>query len=146
MDQLPSNPQDSAEELFRRGYLTQSELDRVIARISKGGIRSRFQPPEREEVLNYFKWQGVKDHEASAMTDDFYDFYSSKGWLVGNQSMKDWKASARRWFRGNNGKGTQGSSHNSAHGGASKGTPRGIPSGAGAGGHNLGELFRRGSR
>jgi hypothetical protein len=25
------------------------------------------------------------------------DFYASKGWKVGNQPMKDWKAAVRTW-------------------------------------------------
>ena len=29
----------------------------------------------------------------------FVDFYQSKGWKVGNNSMKDWKASVRTWER-----------------------------------------------
>ena len=27
----------------------------------------------------------------------FYDFYESKGWKIGSQSMHDWKASVRSW-------------------------------------------------
>jgi hypothetical protein len=27
----------------------------------------------------------------------FVDFYASKGWRVGNQQMKDWKAAVRTW-------------------------------------------------
>ena len=27
----------------------------------------------------------------------FIDFYASKGWKVGNQPMKDWKACVRTW-------------------------------------------------
>jgi hypothetical protein len=27
----------------------------------------------------------------------FVDFYASKGWKVGNQPMKDWKAAVRTW-------------------------------------------------
>jgi hypothetical protein len=27
----------------------------------------------------------------------FVDFYSSKGWKVGNNPMKDWKAAVRTW-------------------------------------------------
>ena len=30
---------------------------------------------------------------------DFFDFYSSKGWVVGKSPMKDWQAAARRWAR-----------------------------------------------
>jgi hypothetical protein len=28
----------------------------------------------------------------------FFDFYQSKGWVVGKAPMKDWKAAARRWM------------------------------------------------
>lgn len=31
--------------------------------------------------------------------DQFYDFYQSKGWLVGKNKMKDWKAAIRNWER-----------------------------------------------
>ena len=27
----------------------------------------------------------------------FYDFYESKGWRVGKEPMKDWKACVRTW-------------------------------------------------
>jgi hypothetical protein len=28
----------------------------------------------------------------------FHDFYSSKGWMIGKNKMKDWKAAARNWL------------------------------------------------
>ena len=31
----------------------------------------------------------------------FHDFYSSKGWMVGKNKMKDWKAAARNWLSRN---------------------------------------------
>ena len=31
--------------------------------------------------------------------ENFIDFYDSKGWLVGKNKMKDWKAAIRTWFR-----------------------------------------------
>lgn len=30
----------------------------------------------------------------------FYDFYESKGWKVGKNPMKDWRAAVRNWARG----------------------------------------------
>ena len=27
----------------------------------------------------------------------FYDYYASKGWMIGNQRMKDWRAAVRTW-------------------------------------------------
>lgn len=62
------------------------------------GGGQRFAPPTVEEVRAYCaeRRNGV-DPEA------FVDFYASKGWRVGNQPMKDWKASVRMWERRNGG-------------------------------------------
>lgn len=53
----------------------------------------RFTPPTAEEVREYC-------HEKSLTNVDpqqFVDFYASKGWKVGNQPMKDWRAATRNW-------------------------------------------------
>ena len=31
----------------------------------------------------------------------FYDYYASKGWMVGNSPMTDWQATARKWIKDN---------------------------------------------
>jgi hypothetical protein len=54
--------------------------------------RGRFSPPSVEEVDAYCKERGNK---INAQT--FVDFYASKGWRVGNNQMKDWKACVRTW-------------------------------------------------
>ena len=55
----------------------------------------RFAPPTQNEVLNYMLEKGNSGKEAGR----FIDFYESKGWLVGKNKMKDWKASVRNWIR-----------------------------------------------
>ena len=55
---------------------------------------ARFVPPSKEEVFDY-----CMDENLGIDVDRFYDYYSSKGWKVGNVSMKDWKAAARNWAR-----------------------------------------------
>lgn len=52
----------------------------------------RFVPPSLEEVTAYCRERGNKVNPQT-----FIDFYSSKGWKVGNQPMKDWKACVRTW-------------------------------------------------
>lgn len=52
----------------------------------------KFAPPTVEDVRAYCKERGNK---VDGQT--FVDFYSSKGWKVGNQPMKDWKAAVRTW-------------------------------------------------
>lgn len=34
--------------------------------------------------------------------ESFHDFYTSKGWKIGKDAMKDWRAAARNWERRNN--------------------------------------------
>ena len=33
----------------------------------------------------------------------FVDFYTAKGWMVGKNKMKDWKAAVRTWERNHTG-------------------------------------------
>lgn len=53
---------------------------------------SRFKPPSIDDVQAYCK---ARNNKVDA--SQFVDFYSSKGWKVGSQSMKDWKACVRTW-------------------------------------------------
>lgn len=63
---------------------------------------SRFSPPSPDEVAQYCRERGCK-----VDPDAFMDFYTSKGWKVGNQPMKDWKAAVRTWEKRDNRSGTQ---------------------------------------
>lgn len=40
-----------------------------------------------------YAWE--KGYEIDA--NRFVDFYESKGWMVGQSKMKDWKAAVRNW-------------------------------------------------
>lgn len=53
-----------------------------------------FKPPTVEEVREYCRERGN-----SVDSQRFVDFYSSKGWYVGKNKMKDWKAAIRTWER-----------------------------------------------
>lgn len=53
-----------------------------------------FQRPTLEEVANYCEERGNLVNPQS-----WIDFYTSNGWKVGKNPMKDWKASVRTWER-----------------------------------------------
>lgn len=53
-----------------------------------------FQKPTIDEVKSY-----CKERNNSVVAEKFFDFYESKGWKVGNQPMKDWRAAVRTWER-----------------------------------------------
>lgn len=61
----------------------------------ESGAETRFTPPTAEEVKAY-----CLDKNYSIDADRFVDFYSSKGWMIGKNKMKDWKAAVRNWSRG----------------------------------------------
>ena len=79
---------------------TQVRLGQVS--IVKDSIESkktakRFTPPTREEIADY-----CRERNNGINPDTFYDFYQSKGWMVGKNPMKDWKAAVRTWEKRNN--------------------------------------------
>lgn len=51
-----------------------------------------FVPPTVEEVTEY-----IKEKKLHFDADKFVDFYESKGWYIGKNKMKDWKAACRTW-------------------------------------------------
>lgn len=61
---------------------------------SKEKKERKFVKPTIDEVAAYCKQRGnTIDPEA------FVDFYESKGWMVGSNHMKDWRAAVRTWER-----------------------------------------------
>lgn len=61
----------------------------------------RFTPPSVDEVKAY-----CDERKNNVDPQSFVDFYSSKGWRIGKDPMKDWKAAVRTWERRNNDKPT----------------------------------------
>ena len=57
-----------------------------------------FIPPTIEDVREYCLQQGYKID-----TERFVDYYTSNGWMVGRNKMKDWKAAVRTWVRSSKG-------------------------------------------
>lgn len=52
----------------------------------------RFVKPTLEEIKAY-----CTERKNSVDAENFFNFYESKGWLVGKNKMKDWRASVRTW-------------------------------------------------
>lgn len=53
---------------------------------------NKFIKPTLEEVIEY-----CKERNNNVNAEKFIDYYSSNGWKVGKNSMKDWKAAIRTW-------------------------------------------------
>ena len=60
----------------------------------------KFTPPTVDQVAEY-----CKERRNGIDAQRFVDYYTSNGWMVGRNKMKDWKATVRTWERTqNNGK------------------------------------------
>lgn len=59
----------------------------------KGGSR-RFQKPSLDEIRQYCRDKGY-----NVDAEQFYNFYESKGWVVGKSPMKNWRAAVSTWSK-----------------------------------------------
>ena len=83
----------------KRTEAKSSEIDKIkdirnktIRKTDSNESAKRFQPPTVEEVRSYCTERG---NNVDPQT--FVDFYEAKGWMVGSNHMKDWRACVRTW-------------------------------------------------
>ena len=92
-------------ECIQNGYIGKDSIGKVsidknsIDKDSKGeSVRGekakRFYPPTLDEVKQY-----CEERKNNIDPMAFIDFYSSKGWMIGKNRIKDWKAAVRTWER-----------------------------------------------
>lgn len=87
-------------ECIQNGYIGKDSIGKVskdkdsIGESSRGEKAKRFYPPTLDEVKQYCE---ERNNNIDPMA--FIDFYSSKGWMIGKNRMKDWKAAVRTWER-----------------------------------------------
>ena len=119
-------------ELVKYGYIkvhytykegTKEILNRHIS-ILKGGIEEKYIPPYKKtsksnttsiNTMNS-NTKGVSfkiptiieikeyclERKNTVDAETFFDFYESKGWLIGKNKMKSWKACVRTWEKSRN--------------------------------------------
>ena len=88
------------QTVVQDGYVGKDRLgkDRLELGYIEGSDKSKptpskkFKKPTIEEIKEY-----CEERTNNINAEQFYDFYESKGWKVGNSLMKDWKASVRTW-------------------------------------------------
>jgi hypothetical protein len=82
------------ENANERGSVIASDAAPTTAPAQKKP-RKIFSPPTVEDVRAYCAENGLDTIDP----EGFVDYYAANGWRVGNQPMKDWKATVRNWAR-----------------------------------------------
>ena len=90
-DNVNVNDNESKEESVKEEKTTSLAVQSPAAHTIKS---ERFTRPTLEEVAAYCAERGN-----SVDPQRFIDYYTSKGWKVGNAPMKDWRAAVRTWER-----------------------------------------------
>ena len=67
-----------------------SDIEKDI-KVNKGFVK-----PSIEEIKTYMIEIGMTD-----VSEKWFDYYESNGWLVGKNKMKNWKAAVRTWKNNN---------------------------------------------
>ena len=99
-ERTASEPQANDERTASENeqYVSVSVSDSVSDSVSESEkkkekrSRAAFVKPTVEEVREY-----CMERKNNVDPDAFVDFYDSKGWKVGKEPMKDWKAAVRTW-------------------------------------------------
>ena len=58
--------------------------------------KAPFKKPTVQEVYDYV-CPPLRHEDALVFSEKFHAHYEAKGWMVGRNSMKDWKAAVRTW-------------------------------------------------
>jgi len=93
-NELSQNVPDMSPNVPETLHIAEAEAD-TDTDIKYKPKRERFTKPTAADVAAY----GATLSPPFLEAENFVDFYESKGWTVGKQPMKDWKATVRTWHR-----------------------------------------------
>jgi len=71
-----------------------NRLDQIRIDKNRKEKKAPFKKPSIQEISEF-----LKELNSSEDAERIYYFYESKGWMVGKNKMKDWKASVRGWVK-----------------------------------------------
>lgn len=86
-----SDSPNITQEITEDNPTIQDKTETNTKKIPKGDKR-KFTPPTVDEVRAYAQEKGY-----SINAEHFVDYYTSNGWRVGRNPMKDWQATVRTW-------------------------------------------------
>lgn len=88
------NQRETQYSIEKDSIVKESIVEEVVA--TAPSPSKRFVKPTLEQIKEY-----CLTRKNNIDAQHFMDFYESKGWKVGNQPMKDWKACVRTWEQRN---------------------------------------------
>lgn len=96
---IPENPINVDEKSINRAINLDNRATNTQSKVKESKVNKRkdicrFTPPTADEVRAY-----CQERNNQVDPERFINFYESKGWMIGKNKMKDWKAAVRTWER-----------------------------------------------
>ena len=88
---LPNGSQMETQYSIGKVSIVKDSIDNRADKLPRA---PRFTPPTVDEVTAY-----CQERRNKVDPQRFVDFYAAKGWMVGKNKMKDWRACVRTWER-----------------------------------------------
>ena len=79
------NKEQKGSKNSKVGYLENDKDNNTI-------LNNRFKKPNIDDIKDY-----CLERKNNINAERFYDYYESKGWMIGKNKMKNWKAAVRTW-------------------------------------------------
>jgi hypothetical protein len=95
----PENISASTRKIFPQGEENISTYNNSTISTNNNIVDNKDRPESIEVVCDYFTHLGLNGI-AQEEAEKFFDYYTSNGWKVGKNPMKDWRATARNWKKG----------------------------------------------
>jgi hypothetical protein len=83
---------DAGKDRLGKDSIGKESIDNNQPSVPDGTTHKRFTPPTIDEVIDY-----CNERMNNIDPQRWYDFYTSKAWMIGKNKMKDWKAAIRTW-------------------------------------------------
>ena len=94
LDNRQNNSQSTGDQQTDQQQYKKDKKDKNnIILLSKN--KERFTPPTADDIRTYCEEIGFYGFDAEL----FIDYYESRGWMIGKNKMKSWKAAVRTWIK-----------------------------------------------
>ncbi len=87
-----NNPNSTYKEKDKDKEKENNKENNSLSGVKESTKRTAFVPPSLDEISSYISEKGY-----SVDAERFFNFYESKGWMVGKNKMKSWKAAVANW-------------------------------------------------
>jgi hypothetical protein len=93
-ERIPNESERIPNESERYPKQEQEQEHKQEQEVKENKTKEKTKKPTLEEVKDY-----CLERKNKVDAERFFDYYTSNGWKVGKNPMKDWKATVRNWER-----------------------------------------------